>query len=436
MSLNKAATITLFTTLLVLQAGGANQALAACSAITGVAGANSLVVSFSDARMATSSTLAAADGRLVYDSTAKALKLCNGTDWVSLLSGTQIPAAGTAAGQVQVRGADGFLNASSNLVLDHLGIKVLGGGNSYNGWAYVPFANLPANDLDLLRGNHGGQTAPYRINQHSGLSLSAHSNYGGIRFYNQGYNASFERPYVAADGASLVMTITNGRVGIGTYEPVSTLTVNGLLSGGIGTLSTIGVLNWNDITNARSGSGNTLLLGSHSNGPTGTAEYFYPFSFEYSAFDGNGNMTQFAIPYGAPNFSGSQHGLYLRSRYVGTWGSWRFIPMQAVSDYRVKTDVKPTEHALDTVMQIKPVSYQHTLNQAHEDGFIAHELAEILPYAVNGEKDAIAEDGSPRYQSVDYGRLTPVIVKAMIELKAENDALRARIEALEAERGQ
>jgi len=52
------------------------------------------------------------------------------------------------------------------------------------------------------------------------------------------------------------------------------------------------------------------------------------------------------------------------------------------------------------------------------DGVIAHELQEVLPYAVTGEKDGT------KYQGVDYAKLTPVLVKAIQELKAENDILK------------
>ena len=61
------------------------------------------------------------------------------------------------------------------------------------------------------------------INYHTGLTFSAHSAYGGIRFYNQGY----PHPYDPATGAVMVMSIVNGNVGIGTTSPTEKLHVNG-----------------------------------------------------------------------------------------------------------------------------------------------------------------------------------------------------------------
>ena len=88
----------------------------------------------------------------------------------------------------------------------------------------------------------------------------------------------------------------------------------GVLQGGIGAYSTGGTQNWNDSSNAISGSGRTLLLGTHSNGPGGN-NYFHPFTFEYNDRDGTGNMTQTAWGYKTNN-------RYMRWRYVGTWSSW------------------------------------------------------------------------------------------------------------------
>lgn len=92
--------------------------------------------------------------------------------------------------------------------------------------------------------------------------------------------------------------------------------------GGFGVLSTAGTLDWNDASNARSGNGTALLLGTAANGP-GPGTYFFPFSFEYGAMNGSGNLTQLAVPYGEGTHLGS--GLFIRGRYTGTWSNWRKI---------------------------------------------------------------------------------------------------------------
>ncbi|HHD92512.1 MAG TPA: hypothetical protein ENL06_02735 [Candidatus Portnoybacteria bacterium] len=114
----------------------------------------------------------------------------------------------------------------------------------------------------------------------------------------------------------------SGKVGIGTTNPGAKLDVAGQVIGGFGAQTTGGTLDWNNISNARSGSGYTLLKGNATNGP-GPGTYFHSFNFEYSSKNGSGNITQFAIPYGATSHMNS--GLYMRGRYSGAWSNWMRI---------------------------------------------------------------------------------------------------------------
>jgi len=87
------------------------------------------------------------------------------------------------------------------------------------------------------------------------------------------------------------------------------------------------------------------------------------------------------------------------------------------SDYRLKEDLKPI-NGLEKVSLIKVYDYKWKSDNSRMDGVLAHELQEVLPYAVTGKKDG--ED----MQSVDYSKLVPVLVKAIQELKAEIEILK------------
>lgn len=101
------------------------------------------------------------------------------------------------------------------------------------------------------------------------------------------------------------------------------LDVNGAIAGGFGARTSGGVIDWNDVSNARAGNGVSLLQGAASNGPAeaGT-RYFHSFSFEFNSKNGSGNMTQFAIPYSTGSALGA---LYMRGRYSNAWGGWSQI---------------------------------------------------------------------------------------------------------------
>lgn len=87
------------------------------------------------------------------------------------------------------------------------------------------------------------------------------------------------------------------------------------------------------------------------------------------------------------------------------------------SDYRLKQDFKSVD-GLDLVNKINVYNYEWKSDNTRMDGVLAHELAEILPYAVTGVKDG------EQMQAVDYSKIVPVMVQAIKELKAELDTLK------------
>lgn len=103
----------------------------------------------------------------------------------------------------------------------------------------------------------------------------------------------------------------------------------------------------------------------------------------------------------------------------------------SVSDYRLKNTVLPMTGALAKVAQLKPVTYKWNSNDLEGQGFIAHELAEVCPDAVSGEKDAIDADGKPKYQGIDTSFLVATLVSAIQEQQALIESLTTRLTALE-----
>ena len=102
------------------------------------------------------------------------------------------------------------------------------------------------------------------------------------------------------------------------------------------------------------------------------------------------------------------------------------------SDYRLKENVVEMTGALDRVGQLKPSRFNFIADADKTvDGFLAHEVQDIVPEAITGEKDGVDEKGNPKYQGIDQSKLVPLLVGAIKELKADNDSLKARIEILE-----
>ena len=89
------------------------------------------------------------------------------------------------------------------------------------------------------------------------------------------------------------------------------------------------------------------------------------------------------------------------------------VLFNTTSDYRLKEDYKQI-NGIEKLSLIKVYDFKWKGLNDRMDGVIAHELQEILPYAVSGIKDGLD------YQGVDYSKLVPILIKSIQEL---NDKL-------------
>jgi hypothetical protein len=139
---------------------------------------------------------------------------------------------------------------------------------------------------------------------------------------------------------------------------------------------------------------------------------------------------------------------------IGTSGS--STSFNTSSDYRLKNTISPMTGALAKVALLKPCTYKWNVDGTDGQGFIAHELDEVVPGCVTGEKDAVEEqqyevtpavkdeEGNtiteavmgtrtvPKYQGIDTSFLVATLTAAIQEQQALITALTTRITALEA----
>lgn len=86
----------------------------------------------------------------------------------------------------------------------------------------------------------------------------------------------------------------------------------------------------------------------------------------------------------------------------------------AFSDKRLKFDIETFKNGLEKVEQLRGVTYKRNdFNGNEQLGVIAQEVEEVLPQVVLTAKDDM------RTKSVDYGRLTAVLIEAVKELSTK-----------------
>jgi len=144
--------------------------------------------------------------------------------------------------------------------------------------------------------------------------------------------------------------------------------------------------------------------------------------------------------------------LYRRGVQVGSiTGTNSSTSYNTSSDYRLKKDWLPMSGASERIMALKPVNFAWKADDTRVDGFLAHELAEVVPEAATGTKDAMRDEeyevtpateaeeavkgtrSVPDMQGIDQSKLVPLLTAALQEALAEITALKSRVTALETE---
>jgi len=93
------------------------------------------------------------------------------------------------------------------------------------------------------------------------------------------------------------------------------------------------------------------------------------------------------------------------------------------SDYRLKENVNYTFDATTEVKRLKPCKFNFIGESETVEGFLAHEVSDVVPVAVTGTKDAVDDNGDAIYQGIDQSKLVPLLVKTIQELEERITAL-------------
>jgi hypothetical protein len=335
-------------------------------------------------------------------------------------------------------------------------------------------------------------SAPSLVPHYAGIKSVAGDVYGNqnLEFYSgrDRYEAG-TNPNMVILGDT---TGTDGNVGIGTSSPDEKLHVVGQASleqagntnrgnlilgphgSGTSKWSTLAGTHYNDATGSGNGSGSAgvMIIGCHAQngsnelyvggGPyelnpatkirfwTHTTDTHNLGGTERMRIESNGRvyMGGTAGSYGA-RLTLFRDGYSLESRSTGT-GSEGHIVFQngngavgsiftsgsstsynTSSDYRLKENVVDMEGALDRVNQLQPKRFNFIADaDTTVDGFLAHEVQDIVPEAISGEKDAVDDEDNPIYQGIDQSKLVPLLVKAVQEQQEQIESLKSEIELL------
>ena len=102
------------------------------------------------------------------------------------------------------------------------------------------------------------------------------------------------------------------------------------------------------------------------------------------------------------------------------------------SDRRLKRLIAPVEGATERVRRLKVWHFAWKVDDRQQDGFVADEVQQVVPDAVNGEPDAVDDTGQIIPQQLDQARLVPLLTAALQEALDRIEILEQRVAQLEA----
>ena len=269
---------------------------------------------------------------------------------------------------------DLYINTSGNVGIGNTSpsAKLTIDNSISTSYSTTGYAATPANSMLYLNNTNGGSNTASLINFRTGSG-------DGVLGFVEGGGTNDADFVIQTDGGSNGIErfrITNaGNVGIGTTSPVCGLDVR-IISGA-------------QFYNESATESNSNIRCRHEGAET-TSDRATQISFR----DDDDNEV------GSIKSSGS-------STFYNT-----------SSDYRLKQNEKDF-NGLDLVDNIKVYDFEWKKDGGKDYGVFAHELQEIVPEAVSGEKDG------EEMQGVDYSRLVPILLKSIQELKAEIEELKS-----------
>ena len=354
--------------------------------------------------------------------------LAQGASATGVLS---VPYGGTGlttltVGYIPYGNGTGALASSSNLYFDG---NNLGLGTTPSAWNSGAKALQIKNYTTLYEDSGGGSNLSFNAYQSSTGSKYIQTEAASVYYQVSGNHRWYTAPSSTAGSAitwTQAMTLFNsGGLSLGnTTDPGATnLSVTGtVISSTVGAASGNALsLQSNGTTNATLDTSGTLSVGTTDNGGANTGGFeLYNGAGASRLYIGHVTGTANGTQYIVFNYNGtSQIGSVSQS---GTTA----VLYNTTSDYRLKNDITPITNALSIIEALNPVHFTW-VDGRPDDGFLAHELQAVIPNCVTGEKDAVNENGTPKYQQMDSSGVIPFLVKAIQELKTEINQLKGKL---------
>jgi len=271
------------------------------------------------------------------------------------------------------------------------------------------------------------------VNKGGSISLGGNSESGSLGFAMiKGAKESTDAGYLAfgtrtaaANSTERLRITSAGDVGIGRTDPQN---IVGNSGGGLVIRSGASRAGTTSLFAVQDSSGNNSFLQLH-NGQTTFSTGAAGSKVEAFKIADGGFITHTRASGAAQSMVGFKNGANFVGEIRTSTTATSYITS---SDYRLKENVTAITSATDRLNQLNPVRFNFIADaDTTVDGFLAHEVATVIPEAISGEKDEVDADGNPVYQGIDQSKLVPLLTAALQEALTKIEQLETRITALE-----
>ncbi|GGM96295.1 hypothetical protein GCM10010967_32350 [Dyadobacter beijingensis] len=323
---------------------------------------------------------------------------CINGSWVDYVSPTKTPFYAGTTTRDAGGNRSGLISRSGNVLLrraDNQGSTTLVQGGMVRLYRNASVAPAVGASIDFARNT--ANPALFRV----GLRNDLNDSQGALAFQTN----------LAGTTSTRMLIGLNGQVGINTTNPLRVFHVNG----------------------------KALFSNNNNDG----ALYFNGTADQDGIlldWDDNAKEAQIAVQTDGPNLALTKKAAPAGSVFVvfrangDDLGQIRYNGTQTVyavtSDSRLKENVKQTHYSIEDLMKIGVVDYNYKNNAAktRTTGFIAQDLFKIFPDAVSKGGD----DVKTNPWMVDYGKLTPLLVKAIQDQQKKIESLEAQLSEMNA----
>ena len=298
----------------------------------------------------------------------------------------------------------------TNLVLDTSNVRVGIGTSSPDSMLHLE-SSVDYNPEVIIENTNANSRSPFLSFKKTSASPAANDNIGRIQFYGRDATSS-ERLMAYIEAYTPDLTSYDGAIRFNTMVNTTQTETMVITNGGVG------------IGGAPQSGIKLDVISGHVALDSGYSLYFDGGS-DTRMLESSANVLD--------TYVGGTHSLRLEADGDLQVKQDVVAYSSIYSDERLKDDVKTIDSALEKVKKLRGVEFVWNKGSRKDEkdiGVIAQETEKVLPEIVREKKMGLHTDSDEKFKTVDYDKLTAVLIESIKEQQKQIEELKSEIQEL------